>query len=381
MARFTFVGDLSLPRDLDRFYRGWDKNGRTFATVNFGIKAGTSIVNVELFGMKTDEVYYTSNDNERISVDWDKRNDEDILKDCRYYDKHLCRLTEDKEFIAAYDLVEELSKVLPSYEGKVKVTGNVELQPYGKDGNNRVFTKYNIKNIYKATDADKVGLYTDCDIFYNKDGVDTDSYKTDKKIYLSAYMKQYISDGSPSSKYIDNNGIRGEGQKGQTVYIPMNFVLNLDKIDMENPLHKKRADYLIGELAKAKSNKKIYEQEWHCSVVSGAEEVEFDETQLTEDQKVQIEVGLATLDDFKPKGNIYGSRVEEVRLLKPNLTGRFTDGIIECVPEVFEELESATMRYIEVESFADLIKETEETEEKKKEENYAAVDAIEDLFA
>lgn len=381
MARFTFVGELSIPKDLERFYRSWEKNGREFATISFGVKAGTSIVNCELFGMKNDEVYYTSNDNEKISVAWDRRNDEEILKDCRYYDKHFCRLTEDKEFIAAYDLVEELSRVLPSYEGKVKITGNIELQPYSKDGNSKVFTKYIIKNIYKASESDKVGLSADYDMFYNKDGIDTDSFKTDKRIYLSSYVKQYIGDNSPSSRYIDNNGIRGEGQKGQTVYIPMNFVLNLDKVDMENPLHKKRADYLAGELAKAKSNKKMYEQEWHCSIVSGAEEVEFDETQLTEDQKTQIDVGLATLDDFKPKGSIYGSRVEEVRLIKPNLTGRFTDGIIECEPEVLEEVESATMRFVEVESFADLVKEAEEPEEEKKEENYAALDAIDDLFA
>jgi hypothetical protein len=42
--------------------------------------------------------------------------------------------------------------------------------------------------------------------------------------------------------------------------------------------------------------------------VEGAEEVEFDESQLTATQKEAIELGLNTIDDFKPRNSIFGEK-------------------------------------------------------------------------
>ena len=61
---------------------------------------------------------------------------------------------------------------------------------------------------------------------------------------------------------------------------------------------------------------------WQIAVVNGAEEVEFSEDTLSEQQKEQIELGISKLEDFR-KGPIFGQRVNELRLVKPILTGEF----------------------------------------------------------
>ena len=60
---------------------------------------------------------------------------------------------------------------------------------------------------------------------------------------------------------------------------------------------------------------------------------------LTDAQKEQIELGIKTLDDFKPKGNIYGDRIDEFRLFDPKLEGDFADGLLKAdeTADEFEE--------------------------------------------
>ena len=69
---------------------------------------------------------------------------------------------------------------------------------------------------------------------------------------------------------------------------------------------------------------------WEMVLLRGAEEADFDESMLTDAQKEQIELGIKTLDDFKPKGNIYGDRIDEFRLFDPKLDGDFADGLLDA---------------------------------------------------
>lgn len=64
---------------------------------------------------------------------------------------------------------------------------------------------------------------------------------------------------------------------------------------------------------------------WAIGVVNGAEEKEFDESCLTDIQREFIEAGLNKLEDFKPRGNIYGEKVHELRLIKPLVKDEFKD--------------------------------------------------------
>ena len=112
-------------------------------------------------------------------------------------------------------------------------------------------------------------------------------------------------------------------------------------------------------------------------MINGAEEVEFDESQLTKAQREQLELGIRTLDDFKPKGAILGGRVNEYRLFDPKLTGDFADGLVDTE---MKESEFEEMVYAPAvdEKLDDVVEKAEaKTEESKVEE--ATIDD-DDLF-
>jgi hypothetical protein len=68
---------------------------------------------------------------------------------------------------------------------------------------------------------------------------------------------------------------------------------------------------------------------WRIKVFSGAEEVEFNESMLTDAQKEEIELGLATMDDFRPSGSMFGKNKTEFKLVSPNLRNKYKDGAID----------------------------------------------------
>ena len=69
-------------------------------------------------------------------------------------------------------------------------------------------------------------------------------------------------------------------------------------------------------------------------VISGAEEIEFNEDCLTDKQKQYIKLGIKTLDDFKPKGKIFGDKINELRLISPTMKDEYSDGAVETAIEV-----------------------------------------------
>ena len=50
---------------------------------------------------------------------------------------------------------------------------------------------------------------------------------------------------------------------------------------------------------------------------------------LTQKQRELIAFGLKTIEDFKPRNNVYGNRISEVRLITPNLKDEFVDGAVD----------------------------------------------------
>lgn len=91
-----------------------------------------------------------------------------------------------------------------------------------------------------------------------------------------------------------------------------------------------------------------------CRYQNGAEQVEFDESMLTEIQKMAIELGDATLDDFRPRSNVYGNRVTLYKLVKFNLTGDYADGVQEVMTT--SELEDCTYMPPQEENADDVLK-------------------------
>lgn len=331
-ARFNFVGTPVIPKQKADTKRPFckeiskkdDKTGKSkkMLSMTFGIKeSDANMAFVEAFDSKKDVIKTMNTDNEKLDVAWDDRFDEDIISQVVNYRKYIVDLGEDhggrQEFITVYDMIQHLQEHLPNYDGRVVVTGQFTRDWYAKK--KMYFSKFRIQNVFAASEERKSRLMITADLFYNKDSFDDSDFAENKKITLDCYIEQYIN--------------KDEGRK----FVPIQVVFSGAKYDMENERRKKLLDYKMKYIKV--NGKAMVHIPWEMVLLRGAEEADFDESMLTDAQKEQIELGIKTLDDFKPKGNIYGDRIDEFRLFDPKLEGDFADGLLKAdeTADEFEE--------------------------------------------
>lgn len=298
------------------------KETKKMLSMTFGIKeTDMNMAFVEAFDSQQKVIKTMDTDNEKLDVDWDDRFDEDIISKVASYRKYIVDLGDDhggrQEFITAYDMIEHLREYLPDYNGRVVVTGQFTRDWYAKK--KMYFSKFRVQNVFAAPEERKNRLLLTMDLFYNKASLDDSDFDESKKMTLDCYIEQYIN--------------KDEGRK----YVPIQVVFSGAKYDLENEKHKKLFDYKM-KYIKVK-NKNMVHIPWEIVLLRGAEEAEFDESMLTDSQREQVELGIKTVDDFRPKGNVYGDRIDEFRLFEPKLEGDYADGVLECddTADEFEE--------------------------------------------
>lgn len=323
-AKFNFVGTPIIPKPkkegvgrpfCKEISKKDDKTGkkREMLSMTFGIKeSNTNMAYVEAFDSVQETIKTMDTENEKLDVAWEDRFDEDIISNVASYRKYIVDLGEDcggrQEFITAYDMIEHLREYLPNYDGRVVVTGQFVREWYGKK--KTYYSKFRIQNVFAAPEDRKSRLLITADLFYNKDSFDDSDFDETKKITLDCYIEQYIN--------------KDEGRK----YVPIQVVFSAAKYDLEKERHQNLLNYKLKYL-KTKSKNMVHIP-WEMVLLRGAEEADFDESMLTDAQKEQIELGIKTLDDFRPKGNIIGDRIDEFRLYDPKLEGDYADGLIDA---------------------------------------------------
>lgn len=331
-SRFSFCGTPVIPKQKADTKRPFckeitkkdekTKETKKMLSMTFGIKeTDMNMAFVEAFDSQQKVIKTMDTDNEKLDVDWDDRFDEDIISKVASYRKYIVDLGDDhggrQEFITAYDMIEHLREYLPDYDGRVVVTGQFTRDWYAKK--KMYFSKFRVQNVFAAPEERKNRLLLTMDLFYNKASLDDSDFDESKKMTLDCYIEQYIN--------------KDEGRK----YVPIQVVFSGAKYDLENEKHKKLFDYKM-KYIKVK-NKNMVHIPWEIVLLCGAEEAEFDESMLTDSQREQVELGIKTVDDFRPKGNIYGDRINEFRLFEPKLEGDYADGVLECddTADEFEE--------------------------------------------
>ncbi len=253
---------------------------------------------VDLTNPETDKQDYFNQRRDVFNLE-NKENptQEDKLKLKESYDKLRELLPERKEFIHTYDAIDFLKDKLESLKGKkVRVRGNVVKSYY----NGKFYTNYVPQSIELVSDEYVNALSLQLDLYFKKDAIDERSFKKDGVLYFDTYIIGY------------------DQQHKKDVFFPQKTVFNATKLDMENERHRALVEFIKKQFTVTKS-KEVNHVAVEAKVVRGAEEVEFNETHLTSQQKEMIELGLAELNDFKPKGNVLGDNVDEIRILKPLL--------------------------------------------------------------
>lgn len=328
--RFKFTGNANAV--IDPNAKGYfDRSGTSqktkepYTSVSFSVASTKNNRGyVEIFGMEKPSILTFDNDDNQIEISWEDRNSEGVLKTVRQ--KSVMNFTEDgrKEFIADLDVanfikdhIHELNKK------KVTVTGTVNPDFY----QGKMRDRFTIQNIFAAEDNVKTGLNIYGEFYFTKDSIDTADWKSDHKIIINGYTFEYVA--SEKKK-------KGDKDKGKR-YVPRTLIFDCSKIDWENEKHVAIVNFRLAQIGLKYENgsivnnlksKNVYKTNAIISYVRGQEEIPFDESELTENQKTAIELGVKTLDDFKPKGQIYGESKVEYKLVDFDIRGDFTDGCV-----------------------------------------------------
>lgn len=325
--RFTFTGNVGLNNlsSKNPYYKdGKSENGNSWA--RFGCSVASAKNNrayLKIMGSVQKTIKTMDSDNNKIEISWDDRDDEDVLKSVANFKKHVVKLNDERhEFLTEYDFVQFLREHADELKNKkFTITGQTRPNVY----NGTVSHRFSIQNVFEATEDTKAQLRVSTEYFFNKDSFDTADWGTEKILNINGFIKVYISKDEPER------------------YVPLSIVFDCSKIDFENEKHVKLmkmklkmigCDFVDGKVKCKLKGTDFYSMAVVLNYINGSEKAEFTADMLTETQKEFIELGLKTLDDFRPAGDVYGERITIYKLVDFDLNtiGKkdFSNGYIEA---------------------------------------------------
>lgn len=242
------------------------------------------------------------------------------------------------EFIHMDSVIDTLNSYLPKLENKkVVITGQISINYYNK----KARLEYKPQQIQLAKEDEENKLEIDTNVFFTNDCMNEDEEA--KRIYVSGFLAQR--------------------QKKKDKLFPIQLVLDYTKLDPENTLHLQMLNFLKNSLT-AEDDESVMVNRFTLRVINSRVEKEFDIDCLTDQQRMMVDLGMATIESFRPRGNIYGERQSEIRIIQPKLLDEFANGGIVAFPT-----ESLAIHLPSDEDDTAPIKEDEVKEEKPKEES------------
>ena len=359
-ARFNFTGKLIVtdkPGEKGHYLREGKTKSKipaNYKSINVQVASDkNNRCFVELFGSEQDEIKTMDVNNSKINIDWADRFDEKVVKDVASYKKTVIKIGDDrKEFISSYDAIEYFIEHLDELKDTdVTITGQRSKNLY----QDKLSDRFQITGIYPASDDAIKRLNVSMDFYFNKDSFDATDWGKEHKLYINGWSEEYLSDLK------DNR------------YVPQQLVFDCGKIDFENEKHRNLVNFRLSvlgcELTKDNKisvkvrGKNVFKIGVQCTYVNGSEQVEFDESMLSELQKMAIELGANTIDDFKPKGSVYGNRVTIYKLRDFNMSkgSGYEDGYVDT-ETTMSEFDEKVWYPTEAESVDDIDKDAEESE-------------------
>lgn len=331
-ATFVFCGSPMIPKQ-DKATRPWvnegeTKNGDKALSISFGVKNSGNCVYVESRGYKNDIIKTYDKEGNQLDVKWDDRFNEDKIKEVVQNRRFIVNLTERKEFLTEWDMIECLKEELPGFDGNIVVRGRYKRTPAKPGSKIPFYDHYEIRSVVKASEKAQPQHKVKMELYYDKNSIDTSDLKTDKVIHFSGLTPTYIA------------------SENENMLTPIEMNFNVGAYDTNDEKQKCQLNVILKHLQP--KGKGYYHAKWAVMAINGAEEVPFSIDSLTDAQREFVECGLKTLEDYRQSynGTIYSERKKEMRLFMPDLTGNFADGM---VPADYTNREIEDMTFVQKE--------------------------------
>ena len=318
--RFSFVGTIQVNEQSAKVPGFRDINTKKANGVSMNlvcVAAQNNRAFMECAGFKNSSIKTMDTENNKIEVDWGDREDADIIKKVANYKKNVIVLNGERhEFIASLDFIQFIRDHIDEIKGKeFTVTGQVTKNEY----NGKITDRFQIQNMFEVTEEKKHQLKVTGEFIFSADGVDTADWKSEKVINFNGYTQEWMDKDHPKA------------------LVAKTLVFNCSKLNLDDEKHVALLNYKLKQMGLSYEDGKIkiglkkntyYKQSVILSYVNGAEEVPFDESTLTENQKEAIALGLKKLEDFRPAGAIFGNRVQIYKLTDFDMRGNYEDGAV-----------------------------------------------------
>lgn len=203
-------------------------------------------------------------------------------------------LAKRKEFIHEYDFVEFLKTAIPKCGDNVfVVSGIIESSIYNGQGSH----KFKVQQVKLAAPNTPQKFKGEMEIYFNNSCLDVSMFDDIRKYFLNGYVRHYSS------------------AHKQEIGIPTSVVIDGSKFDATNEIATKQLNFLK-DLFVVEEKENFSVCGVKCVFANGVQKIEITESMLSEFEKVQINLGLATLDDFKKAyGQTNGEREREIKIV------------------------------------------------------------------
>lgn len=215
------------------------------------------------------------------------------------------------EFISQWDQAEFMKKVLESekyQDTRFYIRGVIEKQY--SEAKDMWYERLIPQRIYLADDDMEDHSTGTATLYYDKNAIDDRSVAENGKYYINAYTFEYDSNTK------------------STLPCPFQLVITEAPADADEKA-KKLVKRQLARFTVEDDSVKEFKVEF--DMLNGAQRVQIDESMLSEDELLDLECGLITMEELVREygGSVYGDRVVENRFLKP---GRgYTKGVKETV--------------------------------------------------
>lgn len=386
-SRFSFVGEIIPMKDKDK------KEIKTLSKVKSNNKdwdgaSFTCLIDtgengrhrLKLFGGdmlvkgksgKYAPFKFKVNDNE-VEIKHEERFNEELLNKVPRYLKRTLELDEEKrEYIYQLDFMNDVVNSLDDLKGKrVRVTGDISFS-YNNE-KNVLYKDFNIQSIVEVDDTVKPEAKATIQLFYTKDCIDGMLYE-DGKLNIP-----YLNDlnNRVSIKCFVETKNTNKTLGVDDIIFPMEAVIDMNKIDFSNEKQNKIANFIIKNFILNSDG--VYSCAFDCKIVNAQEQKSYTKDELeqllTDEEREYAELFDISLDEVlarKQGDNVYGERINEIRLIKPNATlpvKTLVENVTEDMLALYKTITPQT------------VFEEEKSETPAKKEEKVESDEFEDLF-
>ena len=319
--KFNFVGTLFFNNNEDEygnsnFLKTITKDSGTTKIINFMVKESKNNGQfISLMGWKSnfEQVIYTKEKDtfKNLQIKWEDRNKKDVLDNVLYseiYKTNLgCAEGKTKQFLSSYEMVEYLSEQIPllDKDQKLRIKGDFGLRPW----KGSLYRDFLIKEVW-LSNSDNSYLGMSLDLYYTKKSLYENYDGIEGRYIFDAFLKQYNKENKRQE------------------YFPIQLVY--DELN-DGDIAKKRNKLNIKK-KKKNIESDVVHMNWFVELFNGSieEEVEeVEEIKLTQAQQEEVDLGLATKEDFaKKQRTTFSENINELRLKKYNLASIFSNGLV-----------------------------------------------------